>query len=160
MKRSDGKDLKFTSFAERAKEYWKNPNTTAKFPTLSKIAQRILNVPASSSSLERMFSSVGQNLDVQRTRLKAKTILGLVQTKKFEKFQRILKSSVESEQTNAKKRKIESQDGNQKRQKNDQVSPTQSTQPTSSSNSSEDLFEPFNDNVHMFENLAESTPSE
>ena len=152
--------MKFTSFAERAKEYWKNPNTTAKFPTLSKIAQRILNVPASSSSLERMFSSVGQNLDVQRTRLKAKTILGLVQTKKFEKFERILKSLVESEQKNTKKRKTESQDGNQKRQKTDQATPTQSTQQTSSSNSSEDLFENLINNVHYLDNLTDGPSSE
>ena len=102
MKKSDNQTvIKFTSFADRTLKFWENSSTCAKYPTLSKIAQRILKVPGSSSNLERMFSLVSKNLDARRSRLKAKTILGLVQIKTLQSFTALLKDSVESSETEA-----------------------------------------------------------
>ncbi|CAF4525832.1 unnamed protein product, partial [Rotaria magnacalcarata] len=47
--------------------YWKNNEST--YPTLAKIAKRILSIPATNTSVERLFSDSGNTITNRRTRL-------------------------------------------------------------------------------------------
>ena len=63
-----------------------------RFPCLSRIAHLVLQLPSSSAGIERTFSRISHQFDSNRSRLKSKTLLRLVQVQEQEKFLKILKS--------------------------------------------------------------------
>ena len=93
-----------------------------------------------------MFSLVGQNLDVHRTRLKAKTILGLVQVKTLKKFCNTLEDAATTaaplNPSSGSKRKAGPETKPAKRIN------LQHNPPTQPSSSPEEIAENILDNVH------------
>ncbi|CAF4027150.1 unnamed protein product [Rotaria sordida] len=52
--------------------YWKNNKSS--YPTLAKIAKRILSIPATNTSVERLFSDSGNTITNRRTRLQTSKV--------------------------------------------------------------------------------------
>ncbi|CAF0739060.1 unnamed protein product [Didymodactylos carnosus] len=52
--------------------YWKNNKSS--YPTLAKIAKRILSIPATNTSVERLFSDSGSTITNSRTRLQTSKV--------------------------------------------------------------------------------------
>ncbi len=52
--------------------YWNNIQSL--YPTLAKIAQRILSIPATNTSVERLFSDSGNTITNRRTRLQTSKV--------------------------------------------------------------------------------------
>ncbi|MBW0464617.1 hypothetical protein O181_004332 [Austropuccinia psidii MF-1] len=68
---------------EHILEYWKRQIITGNFPTLGKIAFRYLSIPASSASVERVFSHSGKLKSPVRASLGSRTIAHLTCLKEW-----------------------------------------------------------------------------
>ena len=64
-------DKNFTK-DENALQFWRAKQTA--YPNLSKLAKKILAVPATSAPIERVFSHAGNMLCPDRSQLKPKTL--------------------------------------------------------------------------------------
>lgn len=57
------------------------------FPILSDLAMRILNIPVSSSLIERCFSKISRFCTKEKNRIKSETLATFVQFNEFEDFE-------------------------------------------------------------------------
>ena len=62
--------------------YWSKMSSI--YPRLSKLARTLLSIPASSGSVERLFSVSGAIVRARRSRLTAKTVESLLLTMEYE----------------------------------------------------------------------------
>ena len=60
----------------------------SEFPILSELASKILNIPTSSSIIERTFSKISRYCTKERNRLKSATLAVFVQMDQVEEFQK------------------------------------------------------------------------
>ena len=74
----------FCPLGKLIESFWEHHRE--QFPILSELALRILNVPASSSIIERTFSKLGRYVTKQRNCLKSATISAFVQCDELETF--------------------------------------------------------------------------
>jgi len=65
-------------------EFWKQKEKD--FPQLSKLAKIYLGFPASSGSVERLFSVSGSHIRARRARMKLKTVESLLFDKELRKL--------------------------------------------------------------------------
>ena len=75
---------KFIPMGPLLELFWENHRH--RFPILSELALRVLNVPASSSIIERTFSKLGRYVTKERNCLKSKTLSAFVQCSELEAF--------------------------------------------------------------------------
>ncbi|CAF4236939.1 unnamed protein product, partial [Rotaria sp. Silwood2] len=67
-------------------KFWSNIDTRRNFPLLSIVARRIHAIPATSASVERLFSSAGLTVTQRRTRLSPSQIDNILFIRSYEKF--------------------------------------------------------------------------
>lgn len=79
LERYGKEKISFSSMSQSPLEWW--ASYSASFPILSRLAARILSIPASSASCERVFSQAGLTLTKLRTRLGKKTVEDLMMIK-------------------------------------------------------------------------------
>ena len=77
--------LEFRPMGNLVKNFW--CDHISEFPILSDLASKILNIPTSSSVIERTFSKITRYVTKERNRLKSKTLAVFVQMDEIEKFQ-------------------------------------------------------------------------
>ena len=77
--------LEFRPMGNLVKNFW--CDHISEFPILSELASKILNIPTSSSVIERTFSKITRYVTKERNRLKSKTLAVFVQMDEIEKFQ-------------------------------------------------------------------------
>ena len=82
--------LALIPYGNRTYFFWKH--FQLRFPCLAQIAHLVLQLPSSSAAIERTFSRISHQFDPNRSRLRSKTLLRLVQAQEQEKFVKILKS--------------------------------------------------------------------
>lgn len=75
---------KFHPMGELIELFWENHKH--QFPILSELALRILNVPASSSIIERTFSKLSRYVTKEKNRLKSSSLCAFVQCDELEDF--------------------------------------------------------------------------
>ncbi|CAF2085014.1 unnamed protein product [Rotaria magnacalcarata] len=81
--------------------YWKNNEST--YPTLAKIAKRILSIPATNTSVERLFSDSGNTITNRRTRLQTSKVNQLLFIRRnLQLLRELLPQSVEQIQKRKK----------------------------------------------------------
>lgn len=75
----------FLPMGNLIKNFWSDH--MSEFPILAELASKILNIPTSSSVIERTFSKITRYVTKERNRLKSKTLATFVQMDEFENFQ-------------------------------------------------------------------------
>lgn len=75
----------FRPMGNLIKNFW--CDHMSEFPILSELASKILNIPTSSSIIERTFSKITRYVTKERNRLKSKTLTVFVQMDEIDSFQ-------------------------------------------------------------------------
>ena len=75
---------KFCPLGPLIESFWEDHRQ--QFPILSELALRVLNVPASSSIIERTFSKLSRYVTKERNLLKSKTLSAFVQSSELDSF--------------------------------------------------------------------------
>jgi len=78
----------FLPMGKTVSQFWCSKSQD--FPILSNLASRILNVPVSSSVIERTFSKISRFCTKERNCIKSATLAAFVQLNEFEEFEPIM----------------------------------------------------------------------